>query len=153
MARLVLARYQEHSLPGLQLSTTTTTEAVPVLPSRTLIVERPPGGVTVTLSGIGPTDVPNRVEARLEVAPSTGFGGTLSTLTDAVPAQGWQQVSTGPGVLGRALASIAVPPDGRSYRLVVREFENLELLDPPTTGDVLVKELGQRVVFADVVAL
>jgi hypothetical protein len=153
MARLVLARYQEHSLPGLHLSTTTTTEAVPVLPSRTLIVEREAGGVTVTLSGIGPTDVPNRVEARLEVAPSAGFGGTLSTLTDGVPAQGWQQVSTGAGVLGQALDPIVVPPDGRSYRLVIREFENLEPLDPPTTGDVLVQELGQRVVFADVVAL
>jgi hypothetical protein len=153
MARLTLARYQEHSLPGLELSAMDDDPsgccvAVPDSSRRTTV-----GRCHRHPQRDRSVETPNRVEVRLEVAPSPQFGEILRTLSDGAAAQGWQQLSTALGVLNQPLAPIQISADGRTCRLVGKEIENLEPLDSPSTGDVLVLELGRRVVFADVVQL
>ena len=151
LVQLTLARYQEHSLPGLELSETVTTEAVAMLPSRRLVVDKQVDGVVVTLSGTSPTDVPNRVEVRLEASPTPRFAGTLSELGSGT-GQGWVRVSAATGILGEPFDPIVPPRDGRSFRLVVTELENLEPLSATPAGR-LEQELSRRVVFSDVVQL
>lgn len=153
LVRLAVARYQPHSLPGLELSAIVMTEVVAVLPTRTLVVDRPPGGVTVRLSGVGPESGANVVAARLEVAPAQGFAGTLSSLGAETSELGWREVSTVTGGLDAALPVLPVPADGRTYRVVVTEVEPLTPLPGPAPTDPLASALGRRVVFADVVDL
>ncbi len=148
LVRLSLARYQPHSLTGLELSTLVKPDPVPLMPARTLTVQRTEAGPIVTLSGIGPETPPNQVEIRLEAtAPSRREAELTALDSDA----GWRPVGRATGTLGTALPPIAIPTDGLAYRLVVRETETLETT--PSPEDPLVSELSSRTVFADVVDL
>jgi hypothetical protein len=146
--RLSLTRYQPHSLPNMELSTLVKPDPVPLMPTRTLTVQRTDAGPIVTLSGRGPEGPPNQVEVRLEAVSSEQRGAELTALNTEA---GWRPLETFTGTLGTPLNPIPVPPDDHAHRLVIREIENIETSTPPE--DPLVFELSARTVFADVLDL
>jgi hypothetical protein len=71
--------------------------------------------------------------------PDRAWGERFDLVDDQY---GWREVATASGAVNAPLPAIAIPPDGRTYPL------------PATVAaDPLAGRLGQRVVFADVVAL
>jgi hypothetical protein len=165
MIALSLARYQPFSLANLALSRLVRTDYLPLLPTRVLTVNRQEAGaVVVELAGLGPAATPNRVDIRLESRAGPGpaaaedVAGELTVLNvpDSVP--GWQSVSVTQATLNVASAPITLPDPSLTYRLVVREIENLAPSSagpagPLATDDPLVQQLSSRTVFADVVSL
>ncbi|MFD9733286.1 hypothetical protein [Umezawaea sp. NPDC059074] len=143
-AELVVARYQPHSVEGMELSTAVTTDPVPLLPDRTLVVRHVDDGIVVTLTGVMPHP-PNRVEAVIEVADSPTDLVSLTADTD-VPA--WRPV-IGPvvGSGNSPLPQIPLPPGW--VRVRVRE---IELLTGPGDDDAP-RELQERTTFVDSVLI
>ncbi|GAB2816960.1 hypothetical protein GCM10022221_13540 [Actinocorallia aurea] len=125
--RLVLARFQRHSLKGLSLSPLVQADPVRLLPDRRLVVERGGAGVRVSLHGIGPTP-PNLLEVVLEEAPD-GVDPEALALIDldggsGVPA--WRPLSERlVGETPQTPVEIALPPGTAPLRLRVREVERL----------------------------
>jgi hypothetical protein len=158
---LAVARYQPDSLPGLHLSRAVRAEPVQLLPSRTLRVTRSTTDVRITLSGLQPDAPPGppegpfepltprrtRVDAHLEELPVQA-GRPDVTAVDAQVAVGWRRIATVSGEIGQDL-DLALPAGDRSLRVVVREVEQLR----PLTAEGPEGELGDRVVFLDVVPL
>lgn len=145
--QLVLARYQAASVRGLELSTSVVTDKVPVLPDRTLVVQRVDGGVAVTLSGIAPHP-PNRVEATLEWADSPASDLVTTDAGDGVPA--WRPVAE--PVFGETNLQLPTLPltDNRStLRVRVREVELLYAVGDSEAP----RELQERSIFLDIVPL
>lgn len=64
-------------------------------------------------------------------------------------------IGTTTGSVNNSLDAISVPPDGRVFRLVIREIENLAASTAPATtrspDDPLAGQLQVRTEFADVV--
>ncbi|WP_328457967.1 hypothetical protein [Amycolatopsis sp. NBC_00438] len=158
MIRLALARYQAASLAGLELSAVVKTDPVPVLPDRSLTIERLLTGVRVTLSGLGPANGfgrTNRVDAVLERrAPAPGRVDLAAIGADSAGVPAWVRVHTVTGGLDTALPVLPVPDDVGMYRVYIREVERFFIDDSgivrePHPGG----ELSERVVFADTVAL
>jgi hypothetical protein len=82
--RLAVARYQPNSLERLELSETVIAPTAPLLPERTLTVERAGETVSVTLDGLGPAGPqPNRVDVVLEACVDPA--GVELTAFDAAP--------------------------------------------------------------------
>jgi hypothetical protein len=104
------------------------------------------------------------VDIRLEsrdgpvAPPGEDPTGELTVVDGANGALGWRRESTTHTVLDAESSPIPIPGTGRTYRLVVREIENLTPSSSPPAGplpidDPLVQELSVRTVFADVVPL
>lgn len=153
LVRLALVRYQAASLDGLSTSRIMRTDFVPLLPSRTLTIDRSaPLAVTAILAGLGPErEAGNRVEYVLETAPagvpldapSAVFGVTDSPSV-------WRAVDANPVVakLGAA-AHIAIPQKSGQLRLLVSEVDGFVARGDVTSAD----PLERRVIFTDLVAL
>ncbi len=77
--RLVVARYQPHSLPGLHLSKAVTCDFAQLVPERTLTVSRPDDG-HVRMTVTGPIGVRND-----DRGVDNGEGGTVDTTTSPYP--------------------------------------------------------------------
>lgn len=156
LVRLVVARYQKESLPGCELSPTATTDFVPLMPDRTLSVQRVDGNLQILLQGLAPVGPrQNRVAAVIEQC-TTQPGVDLSDLTSASPDLPgvWHRVgSSASGTLNAPLPPLAVPAAEGLLRLVVREIEDIEPAVPGAGGDSFADELRQRTVFVDVVRL
>jgi hypothetical protein len=154
--RLALARYQPHSIPGVELSHVVLTDFAQLTPDRS---------AALTVDPADPTD------ARLVVAGLAPDGPTQSYITATVEARlpdvagdlGWQPAapadarvtedSPAPTEPDSVLFSGTVhfarrPPPGQ-FRLVVREFEILEI-DPPPTATSHTPEYGARLVYASI---
>jgi hypothetical protein len=159
--RLGVARYQRQSLPGLELSSVVRTDAVPLMPDRTLSMwSRSGGRVVVRLAGIVP-DRPahNRVEVHVErcdppagVDPESIEWTALGSPPDGLAA--WirlpdHQVT---GDLNSDLI-VELPSGVEHLRLYVREVEEIELDPASATRDGVAGELAVRTVFVDVVPL
>jgi hypothetical protein len=151
--KLALARYQPDSLPPLRLSPIVTTDLVPLLPQRRLVVERRDAAVAVTLTGPGPNP-PNRFEVTLETcsadAPADlGQGGLVVLDSPGGGVPGWRPAVGPPAsVAVGATAVLALPAPGARARLRVHEVEAIE--GPVVPGR---PELGRRAVYFDVVEL
>jgi hypothetical protein len=154
--RLAVARYQRDSLPGLELSPVVLAPLVQALPDRTLTVDtRAAGQVSVSLEGHGPrAGGPNRVDVVVErlVSPAAAGAGPTATALAAEPPPGvaaWVGMAVSSAELGQP---VVVPraADAGPLRLRVREIERpAPVATPASTPD----ELGERVVFTDLVAL
>jgi hypothetical protein len=150
--QLALGRFQQHSLPGLELSMVMVTDKVPVLPDRRVVVERNGNQLTVTVVGVGPSN-PNRVDATIEEPTGTGVAAedidlvTAGPPVDGVPA--WMPVagSTVHGDLGSALPSLTLPRTPGPLRLRLAESESLG----GTATPVVHPELNRRNVFIDTI--
>jgi hypothetical protein len=158
--RLALARYQSASLPGLELSPIVTTELIPMLPDRTLVVSTSSFGPTAQLSGVGPSGATNHVEVTLESSEAAAGEGTLTGVDAEAQGAGWTPArfadgsTTLRGALGDALF-VGIPSDGlgtRRWRLVVREFEEIAPL-PGEAASPLTAAVSSRTVVADTVLL
>ena len=154
--RLALARYQPHSIPGVELSHVVLADFAQLAPDRS---------VALTVDPADPTD------ARLVVAGLAAEGPTQSYITATVEARrpdmagdlGWQlavpadarvtEDSPAPAEPDSVLFSGTVhfarrPPPGQ-FRLVVREFEIIEI-DPPPASASDKPEFGARLVYASI---
>lgn len=157
MVRPAVARLQEHSIPGLQLSPVVRTDFVPLLPDRTLTVTPGQQEVQVLLDGVGPSGPErNQVLATVERQPAAGAGVDGSAADPADPdAPGWVTVAEAQGALGDLL-TVGAPAPG-PLRVRVRERETVAPGDPPPplpgAEPEPPSEMGHRAVFTDVVPL
>ncbi|MGH3876691.1 MAG: hypothetical protein ACRDSK_06595 [Actinophytocola sp.] len=151
--RLVVARYQEHSDRGLQLSPFVTADTVPLLPDRRVVVDRGGAQVRLTVSGTSPNPL-NRLEATLEACPAGVDPDALDLVVDgadpdpAVPA--WRPVA-GQTVVRAAdgtIPPLTLPAVPGRLRIRIRESENLTAVAAGDTPD-----LGRRNVFVDTIVL
>jgi hypothetical protein len=119
LARLALARYQPHSLPGVELSRVVLADFVPLLPDRTVTVNPVQGdsnSFTITVEGLTyPGD--NLIEVTLEQR----IPGTQDEA-------GWEPVSpVSGGASGAALwngkVTLPIPRVAGQFRVVIREQE------------------------------
>ncbi|MBB4987088.1 hypothetical protein [Streptomyces nymphaeiformis] len=144
--RLTVARHQPSTLPGVDnTSASVDTDAVAILPDRTLTVKRQGTELHVQLNGIGPTGPrPNVVQVLME--QSSSGQGVLTSLDGAVAATTWGRVpgAVVTGTLNTPLPPLAIPQTGDKLRIYVREIEQPD--SSPSSG-----ELAERVVFADYV--
>lgn len=162
--QLAVARYQPHSLLGLELSAVVQCEPVQVLPDRRLVLRRTAEGHIVTLEGRGPDTGPNIVTVtleRCELPPSTSSSTVELTAfgPNDLGAPAWQRTSGRQGRLNAPIGPISIPPaedhgPNVAYRIVVREVEQFEpnptsVPSPPA----IVADLTERTVFLDVVEL
>ncbi len=159
--RLAVARFQAQSLVGedhdLRMSTVVTCDLAPALPDRTLVVTRSGGQIDVTLSGLARLSdrQANRVFASLErLTGPPGVADLTALGLDAPAFPAWTRVagSTVSGTVGVPLPSVALPADGASLRLVVREVEEMSS-NVTALGVDAPDELSDRTVFVDVVEL
>ena len=148
--RLAVTRYQPHSLDDAHaISTIVRTDLVQVLPDRTLIVDTSGAEPVVTLKGVGPGGAGNRVDVIVETL-SDDSSTDLSVLEGSTDGLVAWTAATQP-VSGPLDSPIIVPrPAGARLRLRVREVEQSLTLPGATAGP---GELGERVVFADLVEI
>jgi hypothetical protein len=150
LVQLALARFQAHSIVGLELSSVVQTDFVVLLPSRTLTMERAGDQVVVKLAGIGPTGPrSNQVWFVLEHSDAPGLDAAgLTSLLDEATLPLWKAVGDAaqPVALGETL-HMALPGAPGSYRIRVREIEDLP--KGPASPDS--SELGERTVFLDAI--
>ncbi|MER7585777.1 hypothetical protein [Kitasatospora sp. NPDC097691] len=158
LIRPVVARLQTHSLPDLELSPVVRTDFVPLLPDRTLTVERMSGDwIRVTLDGIGPNGPePNIVRVAVE-HPADGGADVDGVAAHQVgPGSiGWVGVGRGRTKLGDSVLVEASAPG--PLRVRVRELEQIPSGTPSDQPEKVLTEpsteLSDRVVFTDVVPL
>ena len=140
MLRPVLARYQPHSVPGLELSPVVIGDFVPVLPDRILTVTTDAGGdLLVTLDGLGPSGpfttavevVVERgpVDTDLSLVGGTGLGLGRRGGGGGRPARRTTDGPAGPPRHGRTGPPSDPGPGGRGRP---RPGRDLELSGPPT---------------------
>ena len=146
--RLSLARLQQHSLTGPEISVLAKPDLVSLLPTRRLTVDRSTFVPVVTLSGTGPA---NPVQIRLEQAPpGTPLDG-LTSLDGGVEGA-WTVMERFATTLNSPLTLLLPPDDGQIRRIVVREFEAVgESPLPPV--DRLAQEQSLRTVFVGTMAV
>jgi hypothetical protein len=160
--RLAVARYQPESVTDCELSRIVMTDFVSLMPDRTLLVDSSSDGddVEVTLQLIGPEPKgarPNKVVAMLEnCALPAGADRALSDVTSANSSHTglWHRKETPViGSLNTPLAPIGYQRGGDAYRIVVREYEDIESPVPAAPAGTFAADLQQRTVFLDVVPL
>jgi len=166
MVRLALARYQPHSISGAELSPVVLADVAQFLPDRSVVVTtdpQHPETARVVVSGVAP-DGPRQNIVELTVQQRrSDFGGELAW--EDVP-NGTVQVLempaalTGAGALWAGALHFGSPPPPDTYRLLVREYENLPVDPPPLliAGAAAQRTaqrdwVGRRVVFAEHVPL
>ena len=148
--RLALARYQPHSIRGVELSRVVLADYAQLAPDRSAVVSVDPSDIRraqVFIGGLAP-EAPTQsaievtVERRLahaisdvawELAPPS-----VVTVTENVPD------ATQPDAVlwSGAIAFARVPPSGQ-FRVVIREFERIQI-DAPGPGITY----GERMVYA-----
>lgn len=157
--RLSLARYQAHSVAGLECSEAVKSEIVQVLPRRELKVVRSPGRVEVTAGSLAARPDLNQVDVILE--RWTGFGAppelgvTYLQRQLEYPIDGWVAVECRSQSIQDGRPVTFDLPAYDHLRVRVREYETLPQPDQPSGWPAATseKELLERVVFADVVPI
>lgn len=146
--QLKVVRFQRHSLATMKASPVVTTDLVAVLPGRELRVEFRNNQNFVTLTGTGPR---GPVELRLESAPT---GTPIDGLTSLDPSgPGWVQVWRVEGSLNGAFGGFAVPNDGRTHRIVVREYDAVPPRATPSATGALEQDNARLPLFVGVIAV
>ena len=155
--RLALARYQPHSLPGVELSHVVLADFVQLSPDRSAVLSVDPAEprkARVFVGGLvpeGPTKplftvtVERRManvisDAGWEVAPAT-----VVNVTEDPSGSGSPDTMLWSG----SIEFKKMPPKGQ-YRVVVREFEILRR-DPGLPFAIIVEAFGQRLVYAAII--
>lgn len=151
--RLALARYQPHSITGVELSKVVIADFAQLTPDRSVAITMDPADPTrarIVVAGLAPS------------APTQSFFTVAveSRRADVLTDLGWEpaapaavQISPDPVTpkLGSALLSTTVtfaqPPPTGQYRAVVKEFEVIES-DPPDTALTDGPVYADRLVFA-----
>ncbi len=155
--RLALARYQPHSIQGVELSKVVLADFAQLTPDRSAVVSIQPSdprNARVFIGGLGPAG-PNlstiivSVEERVanidsdlawRIAPTT-----VVTVTEDTPTP-----SESNAVLWSGKISFAHQPPNHQYRVVVREFEHILVDEGPYIDREL--SLGDRLIYAAILA-
>jgi hypothetical protein len=148
--RLALARYQPHSIEGVELSRVVLADFAQLTPTRSAVLTIDPGDTRrarLFVGGLGPT-APTRsqvdvsVERRIPDIPTDlGWEPAPASVVGVVEDQ---PPPTEPdAVLWSGSIEFASPPSPGSYRVVVREYERIEV---DAASDV--QMLGERLVYA-----
>ncbi len=154
--RLALARYQTHSIQGVELSRVTLADFVQLTPERSAVVSinpTHPSQARIFIGGLAPQGPQTSliivsVEQRISGVPTDmGWGPAQAgavTVTEDSPA---------PQQPGSALWSGNVqfkkaPPPGE-FRIVVHEYERIPFLDD--SGIIFEPRLGLRLIYAAIV--
>jgi hypothetical protein len=154
--RLALARYQPHSIPGVELSHVALADFAQLTPDRSaaLTVDlAEPRSARLVVAGLAP-DGPTRsyITATVQVRRSDvpgDLGWQSASPADVQVTEDSPAPSQPESVLFAATVRFASrPPPGR-FRLVVREFEVLQV-DPPPTAISDKPEFGARLVYASI---
>jgi hypothetical protein len=145
--RLVLARCQTASLPGLELSNLVTLDPVQLRPDRTVRVERRHDQVIASLTGTAPqAGVQSRVEFVFETSPDPKAVFTALDADD-LGVHVWRRASDTTVTMLNTAETLDLPLVEGALRLYVRELEQFGPNDPATP------EIAERMVFFDTVFL
>ena len=152
--RLALARYQPHSIQGVELSRVVLADYAQLTPNRSAVISIDPGDprrARVTIGGLGP-QAPNKnaitvtVERRMaKVATDLGWEpapASVVKVTEDAPAPAEPNAALWSGTIEFQKA----PPRGQ-FRVVVREFEIIAIDPPPVIAIIN----GSRLVYAAIV--
>jgi hypothetical protein len=159
LVRLSVARYQPHSLTGLELSPPTMTDWAQLLPDRHVTVDLAAQGLSVLIDGLGPA-APNPAEVVLEELtgelPGSQFPEVLLAVdsddTAGVPV--WRAAAgstVARGAVGSPIAIPLTPSAAHPQRLRVTEIQKHGPSAGANPADTA--ELTQRSAFIDVVNL
>lgn len=156
--RLALARYQPHSIQGVELSRVVLADFAQLAPNRSAVLSIDPANTRIArlfVGGVAPaapttSQIEVAVERRLpnvqtdlgwEAAP-VGVVRVAEASPDAVEAD---------AVLWSGTVVFAKTPQPGQFRLVVREYERLPI-DPPAAGGFDGPPTGRRLVYAAILA-
>ena len=157
--RLALVRYQPRSIPGVELSKVTLADFAQLSPDRSAALTMDPADparARLLVAGLAPNGPTQSFftaiveKRRTDVLTDLGWAR-------AAPSQAKVTIDAPPpaqpdSVLLAATITFAKPPGPGEYRLVVREFEVLEV-DPPDTALNDTPEIGERLVFAAIIPI
>ncbi|HLY43003.1 MAG TPA: hypothetical protein VKR52_17445 [Terracidiphilus sp.] len=155
--RLALARYQSHSIQGVELSRVVLADFVQLSPDRSAVLSINPTNPTqarVYVGGLAPQGpetplltvtveqrIPNiQTNMGWEAAPAT-----VVTVTEDSPAPNQPD-----SVLWSGNIAFKSPPDQQEFRVVVREFERIRIYQSGG-GARGGNEYGQRLVYAAII--
>ncbi len=149
--RLALARFQEHSITGVELSQIVLLDYIQLMPDRVATVVRNGNQASVSVSGRsyfgGGESVPANsvVEVTLETRRSGMESGEEAV--GWVPVAQPLELDSNTGFTGSTTwtGGITVPSGGGRYRIALREYEQFA----PSAGT----SLDRRIVYADAIAL
>jgi hypothetical protein len=154
--RLALARYQPSSITGVELSHVVLTDFAQLTPTRSasltvdpaspaqgrLVVGGPaPGGPTNSVVTV-------TVEERAENI-GTDLGWMLAPADRASVTEDSPAPDSPSSVLWAGTIKFAAAPEPGTFRVVVREFEVLQI-DPPASGESAGPVYGQRLIYASI---
>lgn len=154
--RLALARYQPHSIPGVELSHVVLADFAQLTPDRSAALSVDPADPTnarLVVAGLapdGPTSsyITATVEARIPDVPGD-LGWQPAAPADARVTEDSPAPAEPDSVLFSGTVRFARRPPPGQFRLVVREFEILPI-DPPLVPVSDEPEFGSRLVYASI---
>ena len=154
--RLALARYQPHSITGVELSRVTLADYAQLTPDRSAVITINPGDprqAQVFIGGVAPNaspppDISVTIERRLAQVMSD-IGWESAPASEVLVTENAPDASEPKAVLwsGRILFS-KVPAPNR-YRVVIREYERIPI-DPTDTSTGT--PYGERLVYLSIMA-
>jgi hypothetical protein len=156
--RLALARYQPHSIPGVELSHVILADYAQLSPDRSAVVSVDPADprkARVFIGGLAPIG-PSRsfitvaVERHIgHIESDLAWGAAPSadvTVVEDTPAPGQPDA-----VLWSGSITFGQPPEAGRFRVVVREFEVLPRDPSPAEAATGAPVFGQRIVYAAII--
>jgi len=162
--RLALARYQPHSLPGVELSHVVLADFAQLTPSRSAVVTIDPfqpKRLRVVISGLGPEGpLWNQVIVTVQQRPK-GMGGDLGWTESPDSVTTVTSDSSSPQPPDAALwvgdVTFAKGSEGPQYRLLIREYEFIQAEAGATEGVEYHDNQGRafqgRLIYADTIAI
>jgi hypothetical protein len=156
--RLALARYQSHSITGVELSPVALADFVQLAPDRSAVLSISPidpRNARLFVGGLAPLGPLNSViQVSIETRTSnivSDLGWTPAAAADVTITEDIPAPAEANAVLWSGSIQFAkTPPVGR-FRVVVREFETL-LVDAPSQNITDPPGTGQRLVYASIIA-
>ena len=152
--RLALARYQSHSIQGVELSRIVLADFVQVAPDRSAVLSIDPAVPTrarVFVGGLAPQGPASSiltvtVEQRM-ARVLTDMGWEPAPASAVTVAEDSPAPNQPASVLWSGTVLFAKKPEAGSYRVVIREFERI----PIYNGEAGTVEFGQRLVYAAII--
>ncbi len=151
--RLALARYQPHSIHGVELSRVVLSDFVQLAPNRSAVISIDPVDprkARVFVGGLGPEgpvqSLPRVTVERRKPNVLSDLGWEAAPLTEVKVTEDNPAPAEADAVLwSGTIAFVKRPPPGE-FRVVIREYERL-----PVDAGLLDSELGQRLVYAAII--
>jgi hypothetical protein len=151
--RLALARYQPHSITGVELSRAVLADYAQLTPDRSAVITIDPADprrATVFVGGIAPTATP---PSQIDVSVERRVPGVVSDIGWELPPAGIVQVieTTPPpaepqAILWSGEIVFAAKPAQDQFRVVIREYERIQI-----DGAAGTVTYGERLVYVSII--